>query len=272
MSRIELFQLQPQNEVDPDTGAEVVGFGYGLRDATTGAPLPAGDPSLAPQGIQVFDLIALDRYPYAAQDPSFDPGRVLALVPDHNQGGAVGVWDETRHVQVGWLPGTAATVVNEALAQGWSQHAVALWAQRTPDDVRTGLRIAVSTDLLPIGGPVATPSAPVAAVAAAVPEPAPAATPPAPDAWTPTTAPPEVKRGKGAVWAVLAVILAVVIAAAVYFAFFRGGNEPEPTTTTEERTTTSIATTAPPTVPTTAPPTVPPTEPPTVPPTEPLPP
>lgn len=226
MSTTELFQRQPENELDPVTGAAVVGFGYGLRDVSTGAPLPPGDPSLPQRGVHVVDMIALDQYPHAMRDPSFDPGHVLALVPDHGQGGAVGVWNEARQIQVGWLPGTAATIVNETLARGWSQHAVSLWAQRTPDNARTGLRIAVSTDILPIGG---HPGAP---------PPASAAPPPA-ETWAPTAPPADVRRGKGAVVAVIAVILAIVIVAALWFVFVRDGGEPEPTTTTREQTTTT---------------------------------
>lgn len=264
MSTTELFQRQPDNEIDESTGTPVVGFGFGLRDAATRAPLPEGDPSLVQRGVQVVDLIALDQFPYAMADPSFDPGQTLELVPDHNQGGAVGVWDRTRQVQVGWLPGLAATDVNESLAQGRSQHAVSLWARRTADNRRTGLRVAISTEVLPIEGHIPSPHA-----AEAQPPPPFTQTTPQ-EEWSPVEQAGEAPQARGILWALVGVLLAVVIVVALWFAFFRGGGESEPptttpieSTTTREETTTS---TAPPTSDTTLPPSTLPPAPPTAPP------
>jgi hypothetical protein len=76
--------------------------------------------------------------PEAVADPSFDPGRRLALVPEpenEHDPHAIGIWDEARRVQVGYVPAELARALR---ADDWQ--AVSLREFREADR-RIGLRV-----------------------------------------------------------------------------------------------------------------------------------
>lgn len=78
------------------------GAGFHLRDAATGEPVDWEDPRLL-----VVAVAGVSFRPEAAQDPSFDPGRRLALVPEpdnEHDPHAVGIWNEERSLQAGYVP------------------------------------------------------------------------------------------------------------------------------------------------------------------------
>ena len=74
----------------------------------------------------------------ALQDSAFEPGRRLALVAEpHNEHdpNAIGIWDEERRIQAGYVP---AEVARELRADDWQ--AVSLW-QFVEAGQRGGLRV-----------------------------------------------------------------------------------------------------------------------------------
>ena len=103
--------------------------GYRLRDAATGEVVAWEDPR-----ILVLPVAGVSFRPESLDDPSFDPGRRLALVPEPanpHDAHAVAVWNEERTLQVGYVPREVApTLVGD-------EQAVSLWR------VDGGLRVLV---------------------------------------------------------------------------------------------------------------------------------
>ena len=93
--------------------------GYRLRDAATGEPVRWEDPRIrvVPAAGVSYRLEALD-------DPSFDPGRRLALVPEpenEHDANAVAIWNEERTLQVGYVPREVAPELRG------DEQAISLW-------------------------------------------------------------------------------------------------------------------------------------------------
>jgi hypothetical protein len=81
---------------------ERAGSGYELRDAATGEPVRWDDPR-----IRVIAVAGVSFRPAAVADASFDPGSRVALVPEpdnEHDPNAVGVWNEDRTLQAGYVP------------------------------------------------------------------------------------------------------------------------------------------------------------------------
>jgi HIRAN domain len=84
--------------------------------------------------VRVVAVAGISFRPGAVDDASFDPGRRLALVaePDNEHDpNAVGIWNEERTLQAGYVPREVAA----ELAGG--EQAVALWR------VEGGLRVLI---------------------------------------------------------------------------------------------------------------------------------
>jgi hypothetical protein len=80
--------------------------GFHLRDAATGDPVRWEDPR-----VRVVPVAGVSYRPEALPDPSFDPGRRLALVPEpanEHDPNAVGIWNEERTLQAGYVPAAIA--------------------------------------------------------------------------------------------------------------------------------------------------------------------
>jgi hypothetical protein len=93
--------------------------GYHLRDAATGEPVRWEDPR-----IRVVPVAGISYRAEAAADPSFDPGRRLALVPEpgnEHDPHAVGIWNAERTLQAGYVPATLAPELRG------DEQAVSLW-------------------------------------------------------------------------------------------------------------------------------------------------
>jgi len=93
--------------------------GFHLRDAATGDPVRWEDPRIlvVPVAGVSFRIESLD-------DPSFDPGRSLALVPEpenEHDPNAVAVWNEQRTVQLGYVPREVAPQLRGG------EQAISLW-------------------------------------------------------------------------------------------------------------------------------------------------
>ena len=109
------------------------GAGFRLRDAATGDLVRSEDPR-----ISVIKVAGVSYRLDALQDDAFAPGRPLALVPEpdnEHDPNAIGVWDEGRRVQAGYVP---AEIARELDANEW--RAVSLW-EFFEDGKRGGLRV-----------------------------------------------------------------------------------------------------------------------------------
>ena len=93
--------------------------GYRLRDAATGEPVRWEDPR-----IRVVPAAGVSYRVEALPDPSFDPGRRLVLLPEpgnEHDPNAVGIWNEERTLQAGYVPAAVAPQLRG------DEQAVSLW-------------------------------------------------------------------------------------------------------------------------------------------------
>jgi hypothetical protein len=112
---------------------ERAGAGFRLRDAATGELVRGEDPR-----VRVIKVAGVSYRLDALQDDAFVPGRRLALVPEpdnEHDPNAIGVWDEDRRLQVGYVP---AEIARELEVDDWQ--AVTLW-EFFEDGQRGGLRV-----------------------------------------------------------------------------------------------------------------------------------
>jgi hypothetical protein len=113
--------------------------GYYLRDASTGEPVRWED-----ERIRVVHVAGISYRPEALDDPGFEPGRRLALVPEpdnEHDPNAVGIWNESRTVQAGYVPREVAPEL------AGNEQAVSLWR------VEGGLRVLLAPADAWIGRP-----------------------------------------------------------------------------------------------------------------------
>jgi hypothetical protein len=103
--------------------------GYHLRDAATAEPVRWEDPR-----IRVVPVAGVSYRPGALDDPAFDPGRRLALVPEPDNPHdphAVAIFDGERRLQLGYVPAAVAPELEG------DEQAVSLWR------VDGGLRVLI---------------------------------------------------------------------------------------------------------------------------------
>jgi hypothetical protein len=113
--------------------------GYYMRDAATGEPVRWEDPR-----VLVLPVAGVSYRAEALPDASFDPGRRLALVPEpgnEHDPNAVGIWNEERTLQVGYVPREAAVQLTG------DEQAVSLWR------VEGGLRVLILPAAAWVGQP-----------------------------------------------------------------------------------------------------------------------
>lgn len=90
-----------------------------MRDAATGERVRWED-----ERIRVIHVAGVAYRPEAFPDPSFDPGRPLALVPEpenEHDPNAVAIWNEERTLQAGYVPAEVAPELSG------DEQAVSLW-------------------------------------------------------------------------------------------------------------------------------------------------
>jgi hypothetical protein len=124
---------------------ERAGAGYRVRDAASEEVVRADD-----QRVRVTKVAGVSYRLDALQDDAFAPGRRLALVPEpenEHDPHAVGVWDDDRRLQVGYVP---AELARELQADEWQ--AVSLW-EFHEDGQRAGLRVLLAPHDAWIGVP-----------------------------------------------------------------------------------------------------------------------
>jgi hypothetical protein len=121
------------------------GDGFRLRDAATGELVRENDPR-----IHVIKVAGVSYRVDSLQEDAFAPGRPLALVPEpdnEHDPNAVGVWNEARTVQAGYVPAEAARDLD---ASEWQ--AVSL-REFFEDGKRAGLRVLLAPRDAWIGRP-----------------------------------------------------------------------------------------------------------------------
>ena len=121
------------------------GAGYRLRDAATEELVRESDPR-----IHVTAVAGVSYRLDSLQDDGFAPGRRLALVAEpenEHDPNAIGVWDEARTVQAGYVP---AELARELRADEWQ--AVSLW-EFVEEGRRGGLRVLLAPRDAWIGTP-----------------------------------------------------------------------------------------------------------------------
>jgi hypothetical protein len=121
------------------------GDGFRLRDAATDELVRESDPR-----IHVIRVAGVSYRIDSLQEEAFAPGRPLALVPEpdnEHDPNAVGVWDEARTVQAGYVPAETARDLD---ASEWQ--AVSL-REFFEDGQRAGLRILLAPRDAWIGRP-----------------------------------------------------------------------------------------------------------------------
>ena len=94
--------------------------------------------------IRVIPVAGVTFRPESLPDPSFDPGRRLALVPEpanEHDPNAVGIWNEERTLQLGYVPREVAAELTGG------EQAVSLWR------VEGGLRVLIAPADAWIGRP-----------------------------------------------------------------------------------------------------------------------
>jgi HIRAN domain len=94
--------------------------------------------------IRVIPVAGSTFRPEALPDPSFEPGRRLALVPEpdnEHDPNAVGIWNEERTLQAGYVPADVAPELKG------DEQAVSLWR------VEGGLRVLLAPADAWIGTP-----------------------------------------------------------------------------------------------------------------------
>jgi hypothetical protein len=133
---------------ETDAGERFDGSGFQLRDGE-GRALAWDDDTLAAEGVTIFGVAGVSYRLDAAQSDAFAPGRLLSLVPDPENEfdpNAIGVWDEQRREQVGFVPADRAVELGEWLRRG-DEVAVSLWEWRS-EDRRTALRVLLGPRLV----------------------------------------------------------------------------------------------------------------------------
>jgi len=121
------------------------GDGFRIRDAATEELVRREDPR-----IRVIRVAGISYRLEAVQSDAFAPGRRLALVaePDNEHDrNAIGIWDEGRHVQAGYVP---AEVASELRAEDWQAVSLQQFAEGRQ---RSGLRVLLAPRDAWIGSP-----------------------------------------------------------------------------------------------------------------------
>jgi len=121
------------------------GDGFRIRDAASEELVRREDPR-----IRVIRVAGISYRLEAVQDDAFAPGRWLALVaePDNEHDpNAIGIWDEGRHVQAGYVP---AEVAQELRAEDWQAVSLQQFAEGKQ---RSGLRVLLAPRNAWIGQP-----------------------------------------------------------------------------------------------------------------------
>lgn len=108
------------SKFDPDGDVtDLMWYGFVFEDQD-GNRVNYYDQRLRYIGCGVFKVAGVTHRKAALQKPCFAPCSVVLLVPEDNpyDKNAVGVWDENKVLQVGYVPREETRLVRSALAKG----------------------------------------------------------------------------------------------------------------------------------------------------------
>jgi hypothetical protein len=137
------FRLEGREEqVTTDDGRRLMGRGYLICDARTGAPLGEDDFFFRIGGGIVCDLVATEHHLAKLQSRAFGPGRSLMLVatPGAADSPVIEVRDATGTTVVGELPPDVADAVHFYGTETYGS-AFCLWEWRSETGTRFALRL-----------------------------------------------------------------------------------------------------------------------------------
>ena len=125
-------------------GKAMIGLGWRLFDSN-GVMVWNEDPECERAGVfMVLSVAGVSYRPEALDNPAFALGRRVALVRepgnqyDHN---AVGVWDEEKSVQLGFLPRAIVATFAPLLDSGDGRAAMVVWEHRDTKGNRLGVNL-----------------------------------------------------------------------------------------------------------------------------------
>jgi hypothetical protein len=137
-----------------ETGANdkpMVGLGWRLFN-DNGAMVWNEDPECERAGIvQVLSVAGVTYRPEAVDHPAFALGRRVALVREptnHYDANAVGVWDEAKTIQLGYLPRAIAAMFAPLLDSGDARAAMVVWEHRDTQGTRLGVNLLTAPPLV----------------------------------------------------------------------------------------------------------------------------
>jgi hypothetical protein len=116
-----LAAVRDDSSFTADDGSTVHSVGYLLLDPTGEYTAVGDDDWLRPAGCRLTKVAGLTHHPEAAQDARFAAGSVvlLAAEPDNPADpDAVGVWDKSGELRVGYLPADLAPEIAARIAAG----------------------------------------------------------------------------------------------------------------------------------------------------------
>ncbi len=81
-------------------------------------------------GLEAVEVAGVSYRQDALQEKAFRPGAALQLIPEPKNPqdpNAVGIWDKSRRVQVGYVPKERATTIAKLLHPGHQLRCVSMW-------------------------------------------------------------------------------------------------------------------------------------------------
>lgn len=132
-------------DYDPDGPGPLEWHGLWFRDENDVA-LSYDDRRVKRAGIEIFKVAGVSHREQNLQNADFSPGRQLTLIPEPNNPydkNAVGVWNATRRLQIGYVPKESAAKIARRLRFGEDLQSLSL-AEWLKDGRRVGLRVAVA--------------------------------------------------------------------------------------------------------------------------------
>lgn len=113
--------VRDQSSFTAEDGSTVHSVGYLLLDPIGEYTAVGDDDWLRPAGCRLTRVAGLTHHPEAAQDPRFAAGSVVLLAPEPDNPAdpeAVGVWDKSGELRVGYLPADLAPEIGARIAAG----------------------------------------------------------------------------------------------------------------------------------------------------------
>jgi hypothetical protein len=118
---IKLHVAEENDSFIADDGSRIWTSGYALLDDTTGSFMRMRDQHFDNRHCLLCRVAGVTYRPEALQDPRFAPGHAVRLIPEptnpYDQN-AVGIWDASGDIQLGFVPGDQSARVASDMRAG----------------------------------------------------------------------------------------------------------------------------------------------------------